>query len=135
MNDWNVGFPDDITKHRGDITVACTNWDMACRTENYGDGCKSITYNGQEFLSHRWQKNYRHSKKAIKAMTNFWLAICYFEIDWFLELPIKHKKRKMVFSSILFLLYFLPAFMLLYFFADPKYKNYLIVAGSIFFYM
>lgn len=41
----------------------------------------------------------------------------------------------MVFSSILFLLYFLPAFMLLYFFADPKYKNYLIVAGSIFFYM
>nr|MBK9651338.1 hypothetical protein [Bacteroidota bacterium] len=85
MNDWNVGFPDDITKHRGDITVACTNWDMACpEPENYGDGCKSITYNGQEFLSHRWQKNYRAlTQKSYQSDDElFGSPFYYFEIDW-----------------------------------------------------
>ncbi|MGD9493282.1 MAG: MBOAT family protein [Bacteroidales bacterium] len=40
----------------------------------------------------------------------------------------------MVFSSIVFLLYFLPAFLLTYYFADKKYKNFVILAFSIFFY-
>lgn len=40
----------------------------------------------------------------------------------------------MVFSSIVFLLYFLPIFMLVYFSIDRKYKNAVILAGSIFFY-
>ncbi len=40
----------------------------------------------------------------------------------------------MVFSSIVFLLYFLPIFMLVYFFVDKKYKNAVILIGSIFFY-
>lgn len=40
----------------------------------------------------------------------------------------------MVFSSIVFLLYFLPIFLLIYFFVDKKYKNIVILAGSIFFY-
>lgn len=40
----------------------------------------------------------------------------------------------MVFSSSLFLLYFLPVFLLFYYFADAKYKNMVALIGSIFFY-
>ena len=40
----------------------------------------------------------------------------------------------MVFSSIVFVLYFLPVFLLLYFIIDKKYKNILILAFSVFFY-
>jgi alginate O-acetyltransferase complex protein AlgI len=40
----------------------------------------------------------------------------------------------MVFSSIVFLLYFLPIFLLIYFLIDKKYKNGVILLGSIFFY-
>lgn len=40
----------------------------------------------------------------------------------------------MVFSSIIFLLYFLPVFLLVYFFANKTYKNVVILIGSIFFY-
>jgi len=40
----------------------------------------------------------------------------------------------MVFSSIVFLLYFLPIFLLLYYFADKKYKNLVLLVSSIAFY-
>ncbi|MDB5274104.1 MAG: putative rane protein involved in D-alanine export [Chitinophagaceae bacterium] len=40
----------------------------------------------------------------------------------------------MVFSSIIFILYFLPTFLLTYYFADKKYKNFVILFFSIFFY-
>ena len=40
----------------------------------------------------------------------------------------------MVFSSIVFLLYFLPAFLLTYYFADKKFKNAVILLFSILFY-
>ena len=40
----------------------------------------------------------------------------------------------MVFSSSLFLLYFLPVFLLFYYFADVKYKNLIALAASVFFY-
>ncbi|MBK8808148.1 MAG: MBOAT family protein [Bacteroidales bacterium] len=40
----------------------------------------------------------------------------------------------MVFSSIVFLLYFLPLFLLTYYLADKKYKNIVILLFSIFFY-
>ncbi len=40
----------------------------------------------------------------------------------------------MVFSSIVFLLFFLPAFLVTYYFADKKYKNFVILLFSIFFY-
>lgn len=40
----------------------------------------------------------------------------------------------MVFSSSLFLLYFLPVFLLFYYFADVKYKNYVALVASLFFY-
>jgi alginate O-acetyltransferase complex protein AlgI len=40
----------------------------------------------------------------------------------------------MVFSSTIFLLYFLPFFLLIYYLADVKFKNYVALAFSIFFY-
>lgn len=40
----------------------------------------------------------------------------------------------MVFSSSLFLLYFLPVFLLLYYIVKDEYKNFVILAGSVFFY-
>lgn len=40
----------------------------------------------------------------------------------------------MVFSSIPFLYYFLPAVLLLYFIAPRKIKNYVLLAFSLFFY-
>src|SRR4051812_30177436 len=41
----------------------------------------------------------------------------------------------MVFSSSLFLLYFFPVFLIVYFLADTKYKNAVILVFSVFFYM
>jgi len=40
----------------------------------------------------------------------------------------------MVFSSIVFLLFFFPLFLITYYFADPKFKNIVILVFSIFFY-
>ena len=40
----------------------------------------------------------------------------------------------MVFSSSLFLLFFLPVFLLFYYLAPAKFKNYVALAGSVFFY-
>ncbi len=40
----------------------------------------------------------------------------------------------MVFSSIVFIFYFLPVFLFLYFIIPPRFRNGLILAGSIFFY-
>lgn len=40
----------------------------------------------------------------------------------------------MVFSSTLFLLYFLPVFLAVYYLSDVKYKNYIALVASIFFY-
>ncbi|HLP20242.1 MAG TPA: hypothetical protein VK174_08075, partial [Chitinophagales bacterium] len=40
----------------------------------------------------------------------------------------------MVFSSILFLVYFFPLFLVLYFITPVKYKNYTALAASVFFY-
>ena len=40
----------------------------------------------------------------------------------------------MVFSSSIFLFYFLPVFLVLYFFADTRYKNYVALAASLLFY-
>jgi alginate O-acetyltransferase complex protein AlgI len=40
----------------------------------------------------------------------------------------------MVFSSIIFIFYFLPIFLLVYYLADKRYKNAIILLGSIFFY-
>ena len=53
---------------------------------------------------------------------------------FFLHLSKHFYLGSMVFSSIVFIFYFLPLFFLVYFLADKRYKNAVILCGSIFFY-
>jgi hypothetical protein len=70
---------------KGMITVACTNWDMACHSPvNFAAGCSGITHDGQTFLSQRWDDNYRaltqkkyESDSALFRGDHYW-----FQIDW-----------------------------------------------------
>jgi hypothetical protein len=82
---WNVPWPEEITRHDGDITVACTNWDMACwEPEDFGVGCHTISYQGQSFESHRWDHWYRALTQKTYANDDSLFAgpYYYFEIDW-----------------------------------------------------
>ncbi len=80
---WNIQMPEEIGE--GNITVACTNWDMACHEPvNFGVGCNPITYKGQTFETHRWDHNYRAltEKKEESDDELFGGEYYYFEIDW-----------------------------------------------------
>ncbi len=82
---WNTPLPEEILKEDGNITVACTNWDMACRQpENFGTGCNSISYLGKSFEAHRWDENYRAITEKRYAPDDelFGSPYYYFEIDW-----------------------------------------------------
>ena len=85
INSWNIPMPDDITKNDDNITVACTNWDMACwEPKNFGVGCNPIEYKGQTYYTHRWDHWYRAltEKKEEKDDELFAGEFYYFEIDW-----------------------------------------------------
>lgn len=83
---WNVPFPDEITANNNDgITVACTNWDMACHDpKNFGVYCNEISGKGQTFYTHRWDSNYRAltEKKEESDDELFKSKFFYFEIEW-----------------------------------------------------
>ena len=83
---WNVSFPDEITSNNNDgITVACTNWDMACHDpKNFGIYCNETGKNGQVFYTHRWDRNYRAltEKKEESDDELFKSPYFYFEIEW-----------------------------------------------------
>jgi hypothetical protein len=85
LSSWNTPLPDEIIKDDGNITVACTNWDMACwEPENFGVGCNTIKYNNQEFQSHRWNHTYRAlTEKSPQPDDSLFTGPYYFfEIDW-----------------------------------------------------
>lgn len=85
INSWNIPLPEEITNTDGSITVACTNWDMACHEpKNFGVGCNSIAYQNQTFETHRWDHNYRAltEKKLESDDELFGGDYFYFEIDW-----------------------------------------------------
>ncbi len=82
---WNVPWPEEITAHDADITVACTNWDMACwEPEKFGVGCNPISYKGQTFDMHRWDHWYRALTEKTYAPDDslFGSDYYYFEIEW-----------------------------------------------------
>ena len=82
---WNIPFPEEVTNADGSVTVACTNWDMACHEpKNFGVGCNPITYQNQTFQTHRWDHNYRAltEKKEENDDELFGGDYYYFEIDW-----------------------------------------------------
>lgn len=42
------------------ISVACTNWDMACKQpRNFNSGCNEIKHQDKLYYSHRWTDKYR----------------------------------------------------------------------------
>lgn len=82
---WNVSFPEELTSADEMISVACTNWDMACKQpSNFKSGCNEINYKDSKFESHRWTDNYRAltQKKYEKDDELFGNDYYYFEIDW-----------------------------------------------------
>ncbi len=82
---WNIPLPEEITNTDGSITVACTNWDMACHEpKNFGVGCNPIVYKEQVFQTHRWGDDYRAltEKKEENDDELFGGDYFYFEIDW-----------------------------------------------------
>ena len=82
---WNISLPEDIMNTDQDITVACTNWDMACHEPaNFGIGCNPVAYQNQTFEAHRWDSNYRAltEKKEESDDEVFGSKYYYFEIDW-----------------------------------------------------
>lgn len=82
---WNTPLPAEIIKDDGNITVACTNWDMACwEPEKFGVGCNSIKFESKEFLAHRWDHSYRAITEKSPASDDllFGSPYYYFEIEW-----------------------------------------------------
>ncbi len=85
INSWNTRLPDEITSNDGNITVACTNWDMACwEPENFGAGCNTVKYGDKIFEAHRWNHTYRALTEKTPAPDDslFGSKYYYFEIDW-----------------------------------------------------
>jgi hypothetical protein len=69
----------------GKITVACTNWDMACHDpEAFGVGCHELLKDGRSYLNHRWSENYRAVTQKVEELdaTLFGGDHYWFEIDW-----------------------------------------------------
>ncbi len=85
ISNWNVQLPDEIINTDNNVTVACTNWDMACwEPEKFSAGCNTLTYEGQTFYTHRWDNTYRAltEKKEENDDELFGSEYYYFEIDW-----------------------------------------------------
>lgn len=87
QNAWNLPMPDEITKDKDDITVSCTNWDMACpQPKKFGIGCQPIIYKKENFSTEafRWNWDFRAltSKILEKDDELFAGKFYYFEIEW-----------------------------------------------------
>jgi hypothetical protein len=85
ISKWNVAFPEEIVKNPGQIQVACTNWDMACwEPREFGEGCKTVTKDGQTFWAHRWDLGYRALTERTPEMNDelFGSEYYYFQIEW-----------------------------------------------------
>lgn len=85
VNSWNVPFPEEVLENDDKIEVCCTNWDMACwEPKDFSDGCRTISYNGQTFWAHRWDKGYRAITEKVPEKDDelFGSDYYYFQIDW-----------------------------------------------------
>lgn len=85
ISDWNVKHPDDLIESRNKISVACTNWDMACmEPKKFATGCNPIDYQGKTFYTFRWDSAYRALNQKQEELDDELFAgpFYYFEIDW-----------------------------------------------------
>ncbi len=82
---WLRKLPLEVQEQNGMVTVACTNWDLACpEPPLFKVGCQDILFGDQVFTSHRWDRDYRAiTQKQMEAddvlfgPDGYW-----FEIDW-----------------------------------------------------
>ena len=85
IESWNITMPEEILRDDGNITVACTNWDMACwQPENFSVGCKTVKYQDRSFSALRWDHWYRAITEKTPAADDllFGSDYFYFEIEW-----------------------------------------------------
>ncbi len=85
LKNWNVQLPEELIKSKDKVTVACTNWDMACmEPKNFSTGCNTIEYQGQTFNTFRWDSVYRALTERTEELDDelFKGDYYYFEIDW-----------------------------------------------------
>lgn len=85
VQNWNVPFPEEILSNDANITVACTNWDMACwDPADFHDNCYPVTYEGHTYWAHRWDRNYRALTQKTPEPDDalFGSEYYYFQIDW-----------------------------------------------------
>lgn len=78
-------YPKENPSENNDLTICCTNWDMAChQPKNYVIGAKKIKVEGKEYEFCRW--NYFNklitSKISAPHKEVFNDDFYYFEIDW-----------------------------------------------------
>ncbi len=82
---WRRTLPAEVLAQRGNVAVACTNWDLACPDPpHFAVGCQDVLYNGQAFAAHRWDRDYRAvTEKSMAADDALFGAHGYwFEITW-----------------------------------------------------
>jgi hypothetical protein len=85
INNWHTKTPDDLIESRDKITVACTNWDMACmEPKKFSTGCNSLDYQGKTYHTFRWDSVYRALTEKQEELDDELFAgpFYYFEIDW-----------------------------------------------------
>lgn len=84
-NAWIHSRNETRTDGQGMITVACTNWDMACHSPpGFDVGCHDIHKDGRTFTNHRWDHDYRALTQKIEAPESelFGGDHYWFEIEW-----------------------------------------------------
>lgn len=85
VKNWNTKMPSDLKESKDKITVACTNWDMACmEPKKFSTYCNSIEYAGKSYSTFRWDSVYRALTEKQEEFDDelFGGPFYYFEIDW-----------------------------------------------------
>lgn len=81
----NGKVPSDQPYNTNDITVTCTNWDLAChQPKNFLVGAKDVTIEGKTYHFGRWSDYYKAITSKIQVDHNELLGgdYYYYEIDW-----------------------------------------------------
>lgn len=79
------GSPKENAALSDDITVTCTNWDLACHEpERFDIGARKNIIEEMEFIHHRWDHWYKAltTKTPVNHKQIFGGEFYYFEIDW-----------------------------------------------------
>jgi len=81
----NVPYKADDSYNDHNITVTCTNWDMAChQPEFFNIGAMEHVIDGNKYIHHRWQKWYKALTTKVSAPHDelFKSDYYFYEIEW-----------------------------------------------------